>query len=62
MNIQKQKEEWEEDVGQVLQEDARQTFKELQDWFLPVSEVAVCTSAGSMELILLLLKKKEANK
>lgn len=41
----------------MLQEDARQMFKEPQDWLLEVSEVAACTSAVAMELIWLLLEE-----
>lgn len=48
----------------MLQEDAKQIFKEPQGWFLPVLEVAACSLAVSMDLILLLLveNKKKKNK
>lgn len=42
----------------MLQEDAKQMFKEQQGWILPVSEMAACSLAVGMELILLLLEEK----
>lgn len=43
----------------MLQEEAKQMFKEPQGWFLPVSQVVACNLAVDMEIILLLLEEKK---